>query len=180
MSLTEGRQPANGCKGVLQRGDLWYAHTVKMIADQIIRDCAGNVYVSDHPFAPKTIEKLLLKIAGPSRLNCLGLREPGIWALLSVPTAPCYTAATPGQPWQCIEITRIQCDEHARGTGLFVMFVERLADTCRSLDRCLVMGCVESVRMLTLMRRHSNVWHRLSSDPTSYVYAPSVPHTGGA
>ena len=56
-----------------------------MIADQIIRECAGNVHVSDRPFAPEAIEKLLRKVAGPSRLNCVGLREPGVWALLSVP-----------------------------------------------------------------------------------------------
>jgi len=61
-------------------------------------------------------------------------------------------------------------------TGRCVKFVEKLAVTCRSLDRCLVMGCVESARMLTLMHRHDDVWHRLSSDPTSFVYAPSVPN----
>ena len=72
----------------------------------------------------------------------MGLREPGVWALLTVLTTPCYIAVF-GQPLQCIEITRIQCDEHVRGTGLFVKFVAKLAISCKRMDRCLVMGCVE-------------------------------------
>lgn len=146
-----------------------------MIADQITSDCAGNVYVSEHPTAPATIHKLLLKVTGPSRLNCMGLREPGLWVLLSVPVIPCHIETSTGQTeLPCVEITRIECDEHLRETGLFINFVERLAVTCSSLKRCLVIGCVESTRMLSLMRRHMRVWHRLSSDPTSYVYAPSI------
>ena len=114
-----------------------------MIADRIFQECAGNVHVSDRPFAPETIEKLLRKVTGPSRLNCVGLREPGVWALLSVPQKSTLKSL------KYVEITRIQCDER-------------------------VMGCVESARMLDLMRRHSDVWHKLSFDPTSYLYAPSV------
>ena len=144
------------------------------LADQIAMDCAGNMHVSSHPIAPETMHKLLLKVTGPSRLNYLGLREPGVLVLLCIPTSSCYTASAPGQPMHCVEITRIQCDEHVRGTGQFIKFVEKLAITCQAIDRCLVVGCVESVRMLTLMHRHTDTWHKLSSDPTSYVYAPSI------
>ena len=144
-----------------------------MIADQIVRECAGNMHVSDHPFPPETIKRLLLKVVGPSKFNFLGLREPGMTALLSVPTSPCYVAAA-SQPFRCVEITRIECDERLRRSRLFLKFVEKLAITCSSMDMCLVMGCVESTRMLTLMRRHNDVWCRLASDPTSYVYVPSI------
>jgi hypothetical protein len=144
-----------------------------MIGDKITRECAGNVHVFYHPAAPHTLAKLLRKVIGPSKLNCLGLREPGVWAMLSVPAAPCYTSPN-SQPSNCIEITRIECDEHVRGTGLCVKFVERLAVACHTLDRYLVMGCVESDRMLTLMRRHDDIWQRLASDPTSFVYLPSL------
>jgi len=145
----------------------------EMIGDKITRECSGNVHVFDHPAAPHTLAKLLRQVIGPSKLNCLGLREPGIWAMLSVPTSPCYTS-----PYMhCVEITRIECDERVRGTGLCVKFVEKLAVTCCNLDRCLVMGCVESKRMLTLMRRHDDVWQRLASDPTSFVFLPSLSYS---
>jgi hypothetical protein len=111
------------------------------------------------------LAKLLRRVTGPSRLNCVGVREPGIVAMISV---PCHSVLP------CVEITRIECEERVRGTGICLRFVEKLAVASTSLGRCLVMGCVESERMLTLMRRHDDAWQRLESDPTSFVFLPSA------
>lgn len=146
----------------------------EMTSSRIYRECSGNVHVFDHPTTAHTLANILRKVIGPSKLNCLGLREPGMWAMLSVPVAPCFTSRNNIQAMHCVEITRIQCDKHVTGTGLFVRFIEKLAATCDILNRCLVMGCVESERMLTLMHRHDDMWLRLSSDPTSFVFLPSV------
>jgi len=80
-----------------------------------------------------------------------------VWAMLSVGDGS-------------VEITRIECDEAVRGTGRFVAFVNTVAAACRVLGRALVLGCVESDRLRTLVRRHRDVWRRLPSDPTSYEF----------
>jgi hypothetical protein len=133
--------------------------TMSSIAEIIKSDCAGNVYESDREFSPMMIEKLVQKV------KCqfgVGIREPGMWVMLSVPLLS----------HQCIEITRIEVDKVKRGTGVFRRFVERLFIVCRKMNRSLVIGCVESERMMELMRKHKQIWHRFSSDPTSFVYVP--------
>jgi hypothetical protein len=139
---------------------------------EITRECAGNIRFFEHPVAPRALAELLRRVMGPSKLNCMGLREPGVWVMLSMPSAPRYMSLD--SPFHCVEITRIECDESVRGTGLFVRFVERLAAAARALGRSVVVGCVESERMLTLMRRHDDTWRRLASDPTSFVFLPSL------
>lgn len=138
------------------------------VGSRIARECAGNVHVSDRPFSPEAIARLLSRASGPARFNFVGLREPGVWALLCCPAGSALFESE-----QKVEITRIQCDADVQGTGRFLGFVEKLAVTCRAMDRRLVLGCVEGPRLLALVRRHGDVWHRLASDPTSYVYAPT-------
>lgn len=142
------------------------------IEQMIKRESAGNIYTcTKGQILPKEFGRLLIKIQGPSRLNCVGIREPGIWALLSMPNSKCTIKQ---HVRSFIEITRIECDMNVRGTGRCMEFIKRIAITCKIMNRCLVMGCVESKRMLQLMNRHNDVWHRLESDPTSYVYYPTI------
>ena len=141
------------------------------IAARIARESAGNVRYCGAALDPTAMASLLLKVAGPGKLNNVGIREPGVWALLSVPVFPCSVEGGGGagrcaETLMYVEITRIECDEHGKGL--------MLASACRCMGRCLVMGCVEGARMRELMRRHGCAWHRLASDRTSFAYAPSV------
>lgn len=138
---------------------------MKDIEDIIKRESANNVYVFDKPTSPIILSNILLKTSGV--WNYVGLREPGLWVLLSMPSQQCYINK---KSYNFVEITRIECDEKLRGSGVFLKFIKRLLIACISLQRCLVIGCVESERMLTLMQRHKNCWQKLTSDPTSYAF----------
>lgn len=105
--------------------------------DIFLRESAGHVIMSRHsPMSPTALGGLLRGVSGAGRHNYVGLREPGVWALLCVPCSPCCVALSP-------------------------TFSMSLA-------------YAEGNRMRALLRGHPDTWHPLESDPTSYMFLPSI------
>ena len=99
------------------------------ICEDINRDCAGNVYKTDMDWPSEAIDQMVSKVTGPSRHNCVGLRERGMWVMLSVSRVPGFVST---RQFQYIEITRVEVDKAQRGTGLFKRFELSVPNYTRS------------------------------------------------
>ena len=136
-------------------------------------ESAGNVIESESFITDMSILSRLKKIDKPGVFNFLGVMEKGANALLMASRDVCEIEGLSAKS-TFIEITRIVIAEDYRNLGFFMSFVSRMHAICSQLQKALVLGCVEGNRMKELVEKHPCTWKRLRSDPTSFVYLPSI------
>ena len=141
---------------------------------QILSECAGNMLFTTSAATINQLVQNLKKICNQGVFNYIGLKEHGLMALLHMSQTACIMKG--GKSYQYVEIVRIHVDQHMQGLGMFRNFIKRMQEACCIIKRALVIGCVESLRLLQILQTHTSMWQRLASDPTSFICIPSIKH----
>jgi hypothetical protein len=130
---------------------------MKEIISLIKLECAGDVIIKKNKTF--TITELVQKGKKMCIWPICGVIEPHMCALIS----KSFTH-------QCIEITRIEVEKKYRKRGIMTDFIRRMAAVSSECGLVLVMGCVSSDVMCTIMEHNKDKWKKCSWDPTSYMY----------